>query len=65
MCLAEDNDVVQALAPDRSDQPLGKAILPGRGWCNWLISDRDTKPKLEKFAVDARRTCVYRKPYPR
>src|SRR5229473_4888457 len=39
MRLAEDNDVVQALAPDRSDQPLGKAILPGRGWCNWLISD--------------------------
>src|ERR1700676_3854472 len=39
MRLAKDNDVVQALAPDRSDQPLGKAILPGRGWCNWLISD--------------------------
>ena len=39
MCLAQDNDVVQALAPDRSDQPFGNAILPGRGWCNWLISD--------------------------
>jgi hypothetical protein len=27
MRLAEDNDVVQALAPDRSDQPLGKTIV--------------------------------------
>jgi hypothetical protein len=25
---AQDNDVVQTLAPDRSDQPFGKAILP-------------------------------------
>src|SRR4029077_552729 len=34
MCLARDNDVVQTLVPDRSDQPFGKAILPRRGWCN-------------------------------
>jgi len=27
MCLARDNDVVQTLAPDRSDQPFGKAIV--------------------------------------
>src|ERR1700693_5453397 len=39
MRLAEDNDVVRALAPDRSDQPFGKTSLPARGWCNWLISD--------------------------
>src|SRR6202521_2368546 len=37
MCLAEDNDVVQALAPDRSDQPFGKAVLPRRGWCGRLV----------------------------
>jgi hypothetical protein len=29
MRLAQDNDVVQTLAPDRSDQPFGEAILPG------------------------------------
>src|SRR5258706_13742196 len=53
MCLAEDNDVVQALAPDRSDQPLGKAILPGRGWCNWLISDAPgAKSACDNGAVD-------------
>jgi hypothetical protein len=28
--LAQDDEVVQALAPDRSDQPLDKAILPRR-----------------------------------
>jgi hypothetical protein len=28
MCLARDNDVVQTLAPDRSHQPFGKAVLP-------------------------------------
>src|SRR6202021_4082217 len=39
MCLAQDNDVVQTLAPDRSDQPFGKAILPGRGWCGRLVAD--------------------------
>ena len=39
MCLAQDNEVVQALAPDRSDQPFGNAILPGRGWCGRLVPD--------------------------
>src|SRR6202011_2577914 len=37
MFLAQDNDVVQTLAPDRSDQPFGKAILPGRGRCNRFV----------------------------
>src|ERR1700686_88483 len=37
MCLAEDNDVVRALAPDRSDQPFGKAVMPGRGWRGRLV----------------------------
>src|SRR5258708_7176695 len=39
MHLAQDNDVVHTLTPDRSDQPLGKAILPGRGWCGRLVPD--------------------------
>ena len=29
MHLAQDNDVVYTLTPDRSDQPFGKAVLPG------------------------------------
>jgi hypothetical protein len=39
MSLAQDNDVVQTLTPDRSDQPFGKAILPGRGRCSGLVPD--------------------------
>src|ERR1700738_1248741 len=39
MHLAQDNDVVHTLTPDRSDQPFGKAILPGRGWCGRLVPD--------------------------
>jgi hypothetical protein len=30
MRLAQNDDVVQTITPDRSDQPFGKAILPGR-----------------------------------
>src|SRR3984893_9809364 len=39
MRLAQDNDVVHTFTPDRSDQPFGKAILPGRRWCNGPIPD--------------------------
>src|SRR5712672_359406 len=39
MHLAQDNDVVHTLTPDRSDQPFGKAILPRRGWCGRLVPD--------------------------
>ena len=39
MHLAQDNDVVHTLTPDRSDQPLGEAILPRRGGRNRLIPD--------------------------
>jgi len=37
MCLAQNDDVIQTLAPDRSDQPFGKAILPRRSWCDRLF----------------------------
>src|SRR3954447_8672660 len=39
MRLAQNNDVVHPLTPDRSDQPFGKAILPGRSWCGKLVPD--------------------------
>src|ERR1700692_818682 len=39
MVLAQDNEMVQTLAPDRSDQPFGKAILPRRSWCDRLVPD--------------------------
>jgi hypothetical protein len=37
--LAQDKDVVHTFTPDRSDQPFGKAVLPGRGWCGGLVPD--------------------------
>src|ERR1700716_932428 len=39
MHLAQDNDVVHTLTPDRSDQPFGIAILPRRGRCGRLVPD--------------------------
>src|SRR6202166_3038664 len=39
MHLAQGNYVVHTLTPDRSDQPFGKAILPGRRWCSRLVPD--------------------------
>ena len=39
MCLAQDNDVVHTVTPDRSDQPFDKGILPGRGGCDRLVPD--------------------------
>src|ERR1700736_969781 len=68
MYLAEDNDVVQTLAPDRSDQPFGKAVLPRRGWCNWLISDaHGAKSACDDGAVDpiAVPDHITRSPIPR
>src|SRR6266436_2044531 len=54
MFLVQDNDVVQTLAPDRSDQPFGKAVLPRRGRCNWLVSSaHGTQSARDDSAVDS------------
>ena len=39
MRLTQDDEMVHTLAPDRSDQPFGKAILPRRGWRGRLVPD--------------------------
>src|SRR5713101_3838772 len=39
MRLAQDDEVIHTLTPDRSDQPFGKAVLPGRGWRGRLVAD--------------------------
>ena len=39
MRLAQDDEMVHTLAPDRSDQPFGKAIVPRRGRCRRLVPD--------------------------
>ena len=39
VCLAQHNDVINALAADRADQPLGEAVLPRRAWGDGLVTD--------------------------
>src|SRR6202162_4134679 len=51
MGLAQDNDVVQTLTPDRSDQPFGKAILPGRGRCGRLVPDAHGAQSARDYAA--------------
>src|SRR5438876_8481894 len=36
---AQDNEMVDALASDRSDQPFGEAVLPRRAWGDGLVAD--------------------------
>jgi hypothetical protein len=31
--------VVHTFSPDRSNQPFGIAVLPGRGWCSRFVPD--------------------------
>src|SRR5258705_3271338 len=52
--LAQNDDVIQTLAPDRSDQPFGKAILPRRGWCSGLVPDaHSTQSARDDNAIDS------------
>jgi hypothetical protein len=39
VCFTQNDYVVDALAPDRSDQPFGEAVLPRRGWGDRLVTD--------------------------
>jgi energy-coupling factor transporter ATP-binding protein EcfA2 len=39
MRLAQDDEMIQTLAPDRSDQSFGKAILPRWRWCDGFVSN--------------------------
>src|SRR5665647_1802272 len=39
MRLAQDDKMIHTLAPHRSDQPFGKAILPGRAWGRRSVPD--------------------------
>src|ERR1700743_911045 len=46
--------MVQTLTPDRSDQPFGKAVLPGGGRCNRLVPNaHGTQSAWDDRNVDA------------
>src|SRR5258708_12403645 len=54
MCLAPNDDMIETLTPDRPDQPFGKAILPGRGWCGKLVPDpHGTQSARDDDAIDS------------
>ena len=51
VCLAQDNDVVQTLTPDRSDQPFGNAIQvrTTRWQALWLLGREVRLPLLVAY----------------
>src|ERR1700688_1113310 len=54
MRLTKNDDMIQALAADRPDQPFGKAILPRRGWCGRLVPDaHGTQSARDDNAIDS------------
>jgi hypothetical protein len=54
MRLAQDDDVVDTLTPDRSDQPFGETILPRRGGRNRLIPDaHGAQSACDDLTIDA------------
>src|SRR6202790_4357607 len=53
MRLTKNDDMIQALAADRPDQPFGKAVLPRRGWCGRLVPDaRGAQSARDDAAID-------------
>ena len=53
MRLTQDDKMIHTLAPDRSDQPFGKDILPRRGWCDGLVPNaHSTHSACDNAAVD-------------
>ena len=60
MRLTENDDMIQALAADRPDQPFGKSILPRRGWGGRLVPDaHGAQPACDDDAL----TRSKRRPY--
>ena len=54
MSLAKDDEVIEALASDRSDQPFSDAILPRRRRRNRFVPDaHGTNAALNDVAIDA------------
>jgi hypothetical protein len=50
---AEEDEMVDALAPDRSNQSFGEAVLPRRTWGDGLVTDaHGSQPVPDGDAVD-------------
>ena len=54
MRLARDDNVVEAFAPNRSDQPFGKTVLPRRRRCSGLVPNaHSVQSERNDGAIDA------------
>jgi len=54
MALIDDDQVIQTIPSDRSDQALNVSVLPRRTRCRWSIPNpHDVQPLLEDFAKGA------------
>src|ERR1700745_1269748 len=54
MRLAQNDDVIQTLTPDRSDQPFGNAVRPRRDWCGSLVPDaHGAQSARDNTAIDS------------
>ena len=46
--------MIEALAPDRSDQPFGKTVLPRRRWCDGFVANaHGVQSACNDGAIDA------------
>ena len=53
MGLTQNDDMIQALAANRFDQPLGEAVLPRRGWRGKPVADaHGAQPACDDAAED-------------
>ena len=67
MPLAEDDDMVETIPPDRADQPFRMSVLPWRAWRGWPVPNaHGAKPPGKNFAIDrvAIADNVVRRPFP-
>jgi hypothetical protein len=52
--LTQDDDMIQTLATDSSNQPFSKPILPRRGWCYRVVPDaHGAQSACDDGAIDA------------
>ena len=54
----QNDYMVDALAPDRSDQPFSEGVLPRRGWGDGLITDTENSTFGIRGMNRARDRCV-------
>src|SRR5262249_51921843 len=54
MWFTPNNEMIETLAPDRSDQPFSEAILPRRSRCDGLVPDAHGTPFEAGFRPSAK-----------